>query len=62
MMFDVKVYAQFQPSSAFDVRAVVLAKRNTPVMTGSQNDQQGCAYEVRNYLPVDSARLPRRPM
>lgn len=27
----VNVYPQFQPSSAFEVRAVVPAKRNTPV-------------------------------
>lgn len=37
MMFDVKVKAQFQPSSASDVRAVVLAKRKTPVMTRAQS-------------------------
>lgn len=29
----VNVYAQFHASSAFDVRAVVAAKRNTPVIT-----------------------------
>lgn len=29
----VKLYAQFHPSKAFEVRAVVLAKRKTPVKT-----------------------------
>ena len=32
-MLLVNVNALFQPRSAFDVRAVVLAKRKTPVMT-----------------------------
>ena len=31
MIFAMKLYAQFQPSSAFDVVAVVEAKRKTPV-------------------------------
>lgn len=33
MMFDMKLKPQFQPSSEFDVKAVVDAKRNTPVNT-----------------------------
>lgn len=33
MIFDMKLYAQFQPSSASDVTAVVEQKRNTPVST-----------------------------
>ena len=36
MTFDVNVYPQFHPSSASDVREVVLAKRNTPVRTGER--------------------------
>ena len=35
MILDVKVKAQFQPRSALDVLAVVLAKRKTPVIAGS---------------------------
>lgn len=32
------VKPQFQPSSALDVREVVLANKNTPVMTGAGED------------------------
>jgi hypothetical protein len=31
-----KLYPQFQPKSAFDVRAVVLANKNTPESTAPQ--------------------------
>lgn len=60
MMFDVKVKAQFQPSSAADVRAVVLAKRKTPVIAGARSVASILDLPKR-YSPVEMARLPLRP-
>jgi hypothetical protein len=63
MTFDVKVYPQFQPSSASDVRDVVLANRNTPVRTKSK--ALSLAYQVLTeilwYILVEIASVPFRP-
>ncbi len=67
MMLLANVKPQFQPRNALDVRAVVLAKRNTPVMTAKRQEMslmsvlceraQGGAGDAR----VEMARVPLRP-
>ena len=52
MMFDVKVNAQFQPRSASDVLAVVLANRKTPVITTMAGDVE--TIEPRRVLILTS--------
>lgn len=61
-----KLYPQFHPSKAFDVLAVVLAKRKTPVRTRRQHDN----FVINVILPlggigrdvlVDRERVPLRP-
>lgn len=61
-----KLYPQFHPSKAFDVLAVVLAKRKTPVKTKIQH-VDFVSYGIlplggigRDVL-VDRERVPLRP-
>ena len=61
MMLLVKEYAQFHPSNASDVRAVVDAKRNTPVKTEYRTVSE-TQHELSGLLvPVEIAKEPRRP-
>ena len=59
MMFDVNEYAQFHPRSAFELRAVVDAKRNTPVETGSIHEYLSSSGQ--EYSPDASESVPLRP-
>lgn len=57
-MLEVKVYAQFQPSKAFEVLAVVPQKRKTPVKSVEiakvpfLNPRVGVSYLTSSYLVI----------
>lgn len=57
----VKLYPQFHPSSAFDVRAVVDARMKIPVRTWSNSVNTSHASGLGWHILVNIERVPRRP-